>query len=98
VYGNFLHEGLYFDPVMRDIEAMIDSSQQRVNGQVRVKLHKGNIIVEGSQSPFSLMDSATATYGEENRLWDGRDAIGFSKIYGIQSYLAQKAISQKGTT
>lgn len=95
-YGNFLHEGLYFDPVMRDIEAMIDSSQKRVEGKVKVKLFKGNIIVEGCQSPYSLMDLRAATYGEENVLWDGRDALGFSKIYGLQSILAQNAISLGG--
>jgi argininosuccinate synthase len=91
VYGNFLHEGLYFDPVMRDIEALIDSSQSRVTGAARVKLYKGNIVVEGCQSPYSLMDSQIATYGEENVLWDGRDALGFSKIYGLASMLAMRA-------
>jgi argininosuccinate synthase len=91
VYGNFLHEALYFDPVMRDIEAMIDSSQQHVTGKVRVKLFKGNIIVEGCESHYSLLNRRVATYGEENALWNGRDAAGFSKIYGLQGVLAHKA-------
>jgi argininosuccinate synthase len=91
VYGNFLHEGLYFDPVMRDIEALIDSSQARVTGTVRIKLFKGNVIAQGCSSPYSLMDPRIATYGEENVLWDGRDAVGFAKIYGLQSVLAQNA-------
>lgn len=88
VYGNFLHEALYFDPVMRDIEAMIDSSQNHVTGDVKVKLHKGNIIIEGCKSPYSLMSSKIAVYGEENALWTGIEAAGFSKIYGLQSSLA----------
>lgn len=90
-YGNFLHEGLYFDPVTRDIEALIDSGQQVVTGDVKIKLHKGNIIVAGVQSPYSLMNKKVATYGEQNLLWTGSEAAGFSKIYGLQGVLAGKA-------
>jgi argininosuccinate synthase len=87
VYGNMLHEGLYFDPVMRDIEAMIDSSQTRVSGSAKIKMHKGNFMVQGVKSPHSLMKSDLATYGEVQRLWDSRDAEGFCRIYGIPSKL-----------
>ncbi len=90
-YGNFLHEALYFDPVVKDIEALIDSSQKKVTGQVKIKLIKGNIIIVGYKSPYSLMDQKIATYGEENSFWTGQEAAGFSKIYGLQSILAQKA-------
>ncbi len=90
-YGNFIHEALYFDPVVGDIEALIDSSQAVVTGDVKVKLHKGNIIVIGVKSPYSLMDKKIATYGEQNLMWTGQDAVGFSKIYGLQSVLAVKA-------
>ncbi len=90
-YGNFLHEGLYFDPVVKDMEELIDSSQHAVTGEVKVKLHKGNIIVMGVKSPYSLMDKKVATYGEQNLLWTGTDATGFSKIYGVQGMLAAKA-------
>lgn len=90
-YGNFLHEGLYFDPVVKDIEALIDSSQSVVSGEVKLKLHKGNIVIAGVKSPYSLMDKKVATYGEQNLLWTGQDAIGFSKIYGLQGVLAGKA-------
>lgn len=94
-YGNFIHEALYFDPVVKDIEALIDSSQKKVTGQVKVKLIKGNIIIVGYKSPYSLMDQKIATYGEENSFWSGKEAAGFSKIYGLQSILAQKANSKK---
>lgn len=90
-YGGFLHEALSFDPVVKDMEAMINSSQKRVTGSVRVQLFKGNIIIEGYKSPYSLMDPRVATYGEENTLWDGKDALGFTKIYGVQSLLASNA-------
>ncbi len=88
VYGNFLHEGLYFDPVMRDIEAMIASSQTTVSGDVRVRLFKGHIQVEGCRSPFSLLDRKVGTYGETNRAWTGADAAAFCKLYGLQSVIA----------
>jgi argininosuccinate synthase len=87
VYGDMLHEGLYFDPVMRDIEAMIDSSQQAVTGRARVRLLPGSFIVTGTESEYSLMRSDLATYGEVQQLWDRRDAEGFSRIYGIPARL-----------
>jgi argininosuccinate synthase len=93
IYGNMIHEGLYFDPCARDIEAMIDSSQNYVTGEVKVRLFKGNVIVEGCRSPFSLMDKKIASYGEENLMWTGKDAEGFCKIYGIQSLIANKVHS-----
>ena len=95
VYGNFLHEALYFEPVMRDFEALIDNSQYRVTGKVKVKLHKGNIIIEGYKSPYSLMNPEVAVYGEENTIWTGAEAAAFSKIYALQSILAS---SMKGKT
>lgn len=95
VYGNLLHEAQYFDPVMRDIEALINSSQQHVVGKVKVQLYKGNLTVVGARSPYSLMNRTVATYGEENRLWDGRDARGFCRIYGLQGMLARSAGEQK---
>ncbi len=87
-YGMLLHEGQYFDPVMRDIEAFLDSSQTVVTGTVRVRLFKGNLEVLGCNSPYSLFNTHVATYGEQNRLWDGRDAQGFTRIYGLQAFLA----------
>jgi argininosuccinate synthase len=86
-YSMLLHEGQYFNPVMRDIEALLDSSQKMVAGEVRVRLHRGQVTVEGVRSPFSLMD-ARATYGEGAKLWDGVAANGFCLISGVQSMLA----------
>ncbi|CAM3248734.1 argininosuccinate synthase [Rhodothermus bifroesti] len=95
-YGMLLHEGQYFDPVMRDIEAFLDSSQTVVTGTVGVRLFKGNIEVLGCDSPYSLFNARVATYGEQNRLWDGRDAQGFTRIYGVQALLA--ALVRKAAT
>ena len=90
VWGDLVHEGLYFDPVVKDIEAMINSCEKNVSGEVRIKLLKGNIIVEGSESPHSLLDSSLGIYGEENMAWNGRDAEGFCKIYGLEGLIAYK--------
>lgn len=89
-YGQLLHEGQHFDPVMRDIEAFLDSSQAPVTGTVRVRLFKGNVQVLGCDSPASMFDTGIATYGESNQLWNGRDAQGFTEIYGVQALLAHR--------
>ena len=87
-YGMLLHEGQHFDPVMRDIEAFLDSSQEVVTGSTSVHLYKGHINILGCESPFSLFDPSVANYGETNTLWDARDARGFTQIYGVSSHLA----------
>jgi argininosuccinate synthase len=90
-YGDRLHEGHYFDPALRDIEALLTSSQQRVTGETRVRVAPGRFIVTGARSPFSMMDRSVATYGEENRLWTGDEARAFARIGAIPSLLAQRA-------
>jgi argininosuccinate synthase len=90
-YGRLLHEGQYFDPVMRDVEAFLDHSQDVVAGDVTVKLFKGRAQVQGVDSPHSMFDAGTATYGEENALWDGRDAEGFTTLAAVPALLAKKA-------
>jgi argininosuccinate synthase len=90
-YGQMLHEGQWFDPVMRDVEAFLDSSQQVVTGEVRVHLEQGRVEIRGVRSPFSLVDEAAGKYGEENGLWTAQDARGFSAVYGLQGVLAARA-------
>jgi argininosuccinate synthase len=93
-YGDRLHEGQYFDPSLRDIEALITSSQQRVAGETRVRLAPGRFQVVGVRSPFSLMDPAVATYGEEPRLWTGDEARAFARVSAIPSFLAARAAAR----
>nr|BCX01430.1 MAG: argininosuccinate synthase [Bacteroidota bacterium] len=97
-YGMLLHEGLYFDPVMRDIEAFLDSSQQTVTGSVRLRLHRGRIEVLGCESSYGLLAPDLATYGETNTLWNGRDAEGFARIWGVSSLLAHRARTRQPTS
>jgi argininosuccinate synthase len=90
LYGTLLHEGNFFDPLARDVEAYLQSSQARVTGDVRVTLHPHAIGVEGVRSPHSLMDAKVASYGEANHLWTGAEAAGFAKVYGVAQTLALK--------
>jgi argininosuccinate synthase len=93
LYGSLLHEGHFFDPLARDLEAFLKSSQDRVRGEVRLTLHPRTFVVEGVQSPYSLMDPRIATYGEANKLWTGAEAAGFAKVFGVQQTLTLKAKS-----
>ena len=93
-YGDRLHEGQYFDPALRDIEALITSSQARVTGETRVRLAPGRFQVVGTRSPHSMMDRSVATYGEENRLWTGDEARAYARIAAIPSLLAARASSR----
>jgi len=90
LYGSCLHEARFFDPLMRDIEAFLASSQQRVTGQVRVRLFAGQATVAGASSPFSLMRKDVALYGEQSSLWTGAEAAAFAKIYGLQDWLLHR--------
>ncbi len=94
-YGDRLHEGHYFDPALRDIEALITSSQQRVSGETRVRLAAGRFQVVGTRSPFSMMDRSVATYGEENRLWSGDEARAFGRVGAVPELLAARAAGAK---
>lgn len=72
------------DPVMRDIEAFLQNSQQTVSGEVFVELHPYRFTVIGIESAHDLMSNAFGSYGEMNNTWSGDDVKGFSKIFGNQ--------------
>lgn len=79
-YGTHLHEGQYLDPVMRDLEVFLQSSQQQVTGEVFLTLHPYRFVLDGVRSEFDLMNSGFGKYGEENKAWTADDAKGFIKI------------------
>ena len=83
-YGMFLHEAQYLEPVMRDIEQFLQSSQQNVTGTVIVKLRPYNYMLVGVDSTFDLMKTDFGEYGEVNRAWSADDVKGFTKILGNQ--------------
>jgi len=83
-YGMFLHEAQYLEPVMRDIEQFLQSSQQNVTGKVIVKLRPYSYTLVGVDSTFDLMKTDFGEYGEINRAWSADDVKGFTKILGNQ--------------
>ena len=91
LYGQLMHEGHFFDPLARDLEAFLASSQAPVTGEVELTLYARGYSVDGVRSPHSLMDAKVASYGEANRLWSGAEAAGFAKLYGVQQMLALQA-------
>ncbi|MBO9593288.1 MAG: argininosuccinate synthase [Niabella sp.] len=84
-YGTWLHEGQILDPVMRDIEAYLQSSQRNVTGDVFLQLHPYRYQVLGIESPYDLMNNAFGSYGEANRSFTGEDVKGFTRIFGNQT-------------
>ncbi|MBL0182044.1 MAG: argininosuccinate synthase [Chitinophagaceae bacterium] len=86
-YGNWLHEGQILDPVMRDIEAFFENSQQNVTGKVFVELMPYRFQVTGIESEYDLMSNRFGKYGEMNNGWTGQDVRGFSKIFGNQTMI-----------
>ena len=88
-YGMLLHEGQYLDPVMRDLEAFLASSQNTVNGKVFVTLLPYRFELKGIDSPNDLMSATFGSYGEINKDWTAEDAKGFIKIMSNQNKIYQ---------
>ncbi|MGA2024063.1 MAG: argininosuccinate synthase [Steroidobacteraceae bacterium] len=90
-YGDLVHEGQLLDPVCRDIEALLVSSQERVSGEVHVLLRPGSLFIEGVDSPYSLMSASRGVYGEAAGEWSAIDALGFSKIVALPGMFYRRA-------
>ena len=94
-YGMQLHEGHYLDPVMRDIENYMKSSQSNVNGKVFIKLHPYRFELLGIDSPNDLMQAKFGSYGEMNKGWSSEEAKGFIKIFSNASRIYQNTNKTK---
>ncbi|APS39232.1 MULTISPECIES: argininosuccinate synthase [unclassified Salegentibacter] len=94
-YGTHLHEGQYLEPVMRDLEAFLESSQQQVSGEVFVTLHPYRFTLDGIKSDNDLMNSSFGNYGEENKAWTANDAKGFIKILSNAGKIYQHVKEEK---
>jgi argininosuccinate synthase len=90
-YGDLVHEGQLLDPVCRDIEALMLSSQARVTGEVHFLLRPGSLFIEGVESPYSLMAASKGVYGEAAGEWTATDALGFSKIVSLTGVFYTRA-------
>ena len=83
-YGMFLHEAQYLEPVMRDIERFLESSQRNVTGDVIIRLRPLGYTLVGVESSYDLMKTDFGEYGEMNKAWSADDVKGFTKILGNQ--------------
>jgi argininosuccinate synthase len=90
-YGDLVHEGQHLDPVCRDIEALLASSQKRVSGEVKVLFRPGSVFVEGVSSPYSLMAASKGVYGESAGEWTPTDALGYSKMLALTGVFYKRA-------
>ncbi len=90
-YGDLVHEGQHLDPVCRDIEALLSSSQARVTGEVRVLLRPGAAFIEGVTSRHSLMAASKGVYGEAAGEWTPADALGYSKMLALTGIFYHRA-------
>src|SRR5690606_20617364 len=95
-YGNWMHEGQMHDPVMRDLEAFMESSQDTVSGRVFIELHPYRFVVVGIESEHDLMSTKFGSYGEMNEGYTGDDVKSFAKIFGNQTIIWHK-VNQGGT-
>jgi argininosuccinate synthase len=93
-YGNWLHEGQFHDPIMRNMEAFLTDTQKNVSGKVFVELHPYRFQVVGIESEHDLMSNKFGSYGEMNNSWSGEDVKGFSKIFGNQVMIYHKVNGQ----
>lgn len=94
-YGNWLHEGQFHDPIMRNIEAFLTDSQKVVSGKVFVELMPYRFQIVGIESNHDLMSNKFGSYGEMNNAWSGEDVKGFSKIFGNQVMIWHKVNAPK---
>jgi len=84
-YGMLLHDGLYFEPAMRDVEAYLTNSQRTVTGEVYITLKPYHFSLNGIASKHDLMKSKFGEYGETNKAWSADDVKGFIKILGASN-------------
>ena len=95
-YASMIYNGYWWSPERRALQTLIDHTQQSVNGWVRVKLYKGNVIVVGRDSKTdSLFDSSIATFEDDKGAYDQKDAGGFIKLNALRMRIAANLQKRK---
>jgi argininosuccinate synthase len=90
-YANLVYNGYWWSPERKMLQQMIDASQVTVNGTVRLKLYKGNVIVVGRKSDTdSLFDERIATFEDDAGAYNQKDAEGFIKLNALRMRIAAK--------
>jgi len=93
-YASLIYNGYWWSPEREMLQALIDKTQEDVEGIVRLKLYKGNVMVVGRTSPKSLFSEAHSTFEEDN-VYDQSDAEGFIKLNALRLMIAKKKHSKK---
>lgn len=88
-FADLAYDGKWYSPLRTAISAFVDSTQENVTGDVKLKLYKGNIIDAGVTSPYSLYDEEIATFGEED-VYDQKDSAGFINLFGLSTKIQGK--------
>ena len=83
-YAELIYNGFWFSPEREMLQALIDKSQEEVEGEVRLKLYKGNVIVSGRRSPKSLYRNDLVTFEDDRGAYDQKDAEGFIRLNGLR--------------
>jgi argininosuccinate synthase len=94
VYGDLVHEGKQLDLVCSDIEALLESSQQRVTGTVSFTLRPGSLFIDGVDSPHSLLAATKGVYGEAAGEWTAADTLGYARILSLPGSLQTRAAGE----
>ena len=89
-YASLIYNGYWFSPERLALQALIDESQRFVNGRVRLKLYKGNVVVVGRESDDSLFDQSIATFEDDDGAYDQKDAAGFIKLNALRLRIAAR--------
>ena len=87
-YASLVYNGYWWSPERLALQTLIDYSQQHVNGKIRIKLYKGNVIVVGRESNDSLFDEAIATFEDDAGAYNQADAAGFIKLNALRMRIA----------
>ena len=90
-YASLIYNGYWFSPEREALQTLIDTTQQNVSGTVRLKLYKGNVLVLGRQSPFSLFNAKMVSFEEDEGLYDQKDATGFIRLQALRLRLLLKS-------
>ncbi|MDP3580599.1 MAG: argininosuccinate synthase [Ignavibacteria bacterium] len=96
-YANLIYNGLWFSPLREALQVFIDKTQEKVTGMVKMKLYKGNTIISGRKSPYSLYDPELATYTAADQ-FDHKASEGFIKIYGLPYKTINRVMQKANAT
>jgi len=93
--AQIVYEGKWFTPLREAVQAFVESTQQYVTGSCKMKLYKGNIIRQGTTSPYSLYNESIASF-TTGELYDHHDASGFINLYGLSTKVRAMKMAQAG--